>query len=167
MKKCLDKRKLLTRSGAAATSLPSCKYFESMRFLHDKGGNRPTESNILIPNALELSTSPITSDDSSAMSTHQSPMPVIPPPSESSTANKHKQTRKRKASLDTAMDDGFLTQMKSLDEKIFAQMEQGNDEASPFCLCLVPVLRSFDQRTLRLAKLKINQVLYEIEYGEQ
>jgi len=88
-----------------------------MRFLHDKGGNRPTESNILIPNALELSTSPITSDDSSAMSTHQSPMPVIPPPSESSTASKHKQTRKRKASLDTAMDDGFLTQMKSLDEK--------------------------------------------------
>jgi len=54
-----------------------------------------------------------------------------------------------------------------LDEKIFAQMEQGNDEASSFCLSLVPVLRSFDQRTLRLAKLKINQVLYEIEYGEQ
>ena len=46
-------------------------------------------------------------------------------------------------------------------------MEQGNDEASSFCPSLVPVLRSFDQRTLRLAKLKINQVLYEIEYGEQ
>ena len=90
-----------------------------------------------------------------------------PPPSESSTASKQKQTRKRKASLDTAMDDGFLTQMKSLDETFFAQMEQGNDEASSFCLSLVPVLRSFDQRTLRLAKVEINQVLYELEYGEQ
>ena len=139
-----------------------------MRFLHDKGGNRPTESNVFIPNALELSTSPITSDDSSALSTHQSPMPVAPPPSEISTASKHKrETKKRKASLDNAMDDGFLTQMKSLDEKFFAQMEQGNDEASSFCLSLVPVLRSFDKKALRLAKLKINQVLYEIEYGEE
>ena len=37
----------MTRSGAAACSLPKCKYFEKMRFLHEKTVNRPTKSNII------------------------------------------------------------------------------------------------------------------------
>ena len=36
----------MTRSGAAASSLPKCKYFEQMRFLHENTANRPTESNM-------------------------------------------------------------------------------------------------------------------------
>ena len=46
MKKCLDKRQQMTRSGAPASVLPQCKFFEQMRFLHDKTANKPTESNI-------------------------------------------------------------------------------------------------------------------------
>ena len=36
----------MTRSGAAASSLPKCRYFEQMTFLYGSGGNRPTESNL-------------------------------------------------------------------------------------------------------------------------
>jgi hypothetical protein len=39
LKKCLDKRQQMTKSGqsgAAASSLPQCKYFEQMKFLHEK-----------------------------------------------------------------------------------------------------------------------------------
>ena len=36
----------MTRSGAAASSLPQCKYFHQMKFLHEKTANQPTESNI-------------------------------------------------------------------------------------------------------------------------
>lgn len=47
LKKCLDKRKSMTRSGAAAESLPKCKYFEQMRFLHERTSNKPSCSNVL------------------------------------------------------------------------------------------------------------------------
>ncbi|XP_046841156.1 uncharacterized protein LOC124435262 [Xenia sp. Carnegie-2017] len=46
LKKCLDKRRAMTRSGAPAGCLPTCKYFELMRFLHEKTSNLPTHSNV-------------------------------------------------------------------------------------------------------------------------
>ena len=36
----------MTRSGAAAPSLPKCRYFEQMAFLYGSVENRPTESNL-------------------------------------------------------------------------------------------------------------------------
>ena len=36
----------MTRSGAAASSLPTCKYFAQMSFLYGSVGNRHTESNL-------------------------------------------------------------------------------------------------------------------------
>ena len=38
------------------------------------------------------------------------------------------------------------------------------DEAALFCDSLVPVLRDMDKKKLRLAKLKIQQLLYELEF---
>ena len=46
LKKCLDRRNQKTRSGATASSLPKCKYFDQMAFLHEKSANKPTESNL-------------------------------------------------------------------------------------------------------------------------
>ena len=45
LKKCLDKRGRMTKSGASASHLLKCKYFDKMRFLYDKTRNLPTESN--------------------------------------------------------------------------------------------------------------------------
>ena len=39
----------MTRSGAAASTLPKCKFFEQMAFLHEKSANKATESNVDIP----------------------------------------------------------------------------------------------------------------------
>ena len=50
LKKCLDRRLKLTKSGAPASSLPKCSYFEVIRFLHDKTANKPTENNLRLPN---------------------------------------------------------------------------------------------------------------------
>ena len=36
----------ITKSGAAASSLPKCKFFDEMAFLHEKSCNRPRESNL-------------------------------------------------------------------------------------------------------------------------
>ena len=44
LKTCINKRRNLTHSGAAASSFPKCKYFDFMRFLHDRVSNKPSES---------------------------------------------------------------------------------------------------------------------------
>ena len=49
LKKCLGRRSKLTKSGAPASSWPKCNYFEVMRFLHEKTINKPTESNLCLP----------------------------------------------------------------------------------------------------------------------
>ena len=49
-KKCLDRRSKLTKSVAPASSLPKSNYFEVMQPLHDKAANKPTESNLCLPN---------------------------------------------------------------------------------------------------------------------
>ena len=46
LKKCLDKRNRLSRSGAAARELPKCQYLEQMAFLCETSANKATESNL-------------------------------------------------------------------------------------------------------------------------
>ena len=46
LKKCLNKRNELTKSGAVASKLPKCNFFEQMAFLHEKTGNKPMQSNV-------------------------------------------------------------------------------------------------------------------------
>ena len=41
------------------------------------------------------------------------------------------------------------------------------DEATLFCKSLVPVLRKLPARKNRLANLKINQLLFDIEFGDE
>ena len=48
LKKCLDKRNRMTRSGAAASNLPKCKFFDQMAFLYEKSANKLTEYNVEI-----------------------------------------------------------------------------------------------------------------------
>ena len=40
------------------------------------------------------------------------------------------------------------------------------DEAELFCTSLLPVLRDMDKKQLRLAKLKIQQLLYDLQYAD-
>ena len=40
----------MTKSGAAAHSLPTCKYFQNLQFLKDKIGNKETESMTITSN---------------------------------------------------------------------------------------------------------------------
>ena len=47
LKKCLDRRaNIMTKSGAAATSLPTCNYFNQMLYLVEGVGNQPTENHL-------------------------------------------------------------------------------------------------------------------------
>jgi hypothetical protein len=46
LKRCLDKRNSLMKSGAAAQNLPKCKFFDQMLFLQTSTANKPSHTNI-------------------------------------------------------------------------------------------------------------------------
>ena len=46
----------MTRSGAAASNLPKCKFFDQIAFLYEKSANKPTELNVeIVPDFALLS----------------------------------------------------------------------------------------------------------------
>ena len=46
LRRCMIKRAQMSKSGAAAHTLPKCKYFSQLQFLHKKVINKETESNV-------------------------------------------------------------------------------------------------------------------------
>ena len=46
MSKCLKRREVMSKSGAGASRLPTCRLFEQLMFLKDVLLNRPTKSNV-------------------------------------------------------------------------------------------------------------------------
>ena len=70
LKKCLDKRNRLSRSGAPARELPKCQLFDQMAFLCEISANKPSEGNL--PLMVDPLGSPFSEDS------------VITPPSPSS-----------------------------------------------------------------------------------
>lgn len=163
LKKCLDKRKALSRSGAAASTLPTCKYFEVMRFLHDKTSNLETQSNV------ELEIQPISNSSFDLSSTLQSPQDVQSSSSCSTISDDIRCPKRKRASTNEHIDP-FLEQIKSMDDKMMKCMEKDvdseKDEATLFCNSLIPVLRDMEKRQLRMAKLKIQQLLYDLQYAD-
>ena len=186
----------MTRSGAAAACLPACKYFEVMRFLHDKTSNLPTHSNVDISMltctpAIEAGTSedqpdclsPCTSsssatEGSAAQGSSMSPLSIpgslsISSPFTSeipSVSNNAPKRFKRKATPDQRSDDQFLQQMQQMDDRMMKIVEKNqkseDDESTVFCMSLIPVLRDFNKKKLRLAKIRIQQLLYDVEFGD-
>ena len=47
------------------------------------------------------------------------------------------------------------------------EREAEQDEATTFCMSLIPVLKDFDKKKLRLAKVKLQQLLYDTEFGNE
>ena len=167
LKKCLDKRGALSRSGAAASTLPMCKYFEVMRFLHEKTSNLETHSNV------ELEVQAASNNSFDLSSSWQSQDPIQSPSSCSSISDDVK-CSKRKRATTKEENDPFLDQVKSMDENMISHLgkmkgkeeNHEKDEAELFCTSLLPVLRDMDKKQLRLAKLKIQQLLYDLQYAD-
>ena len=157
LKKCLDKRNRMTRSGAAAVNLPKCQYFDQMAFLHEKSVNKVTETNLSQPSTFSAEVltdgnqcSPLSSSCSSNGSNFDT--------SKKSTKNKKRRT-------DSMQPDALAQSLQDCDEMIKRSLTDENDEDYLFCRSLVPMLKEFPQREKRRAKIKIMQLIYELQYG--
>ena len=160
----------MTRSGAPASVLPQCKFFEQMRFLHEKTANKPTESNISYA-AMEASVvgesnsvEPNPATTSATTSSRETPaakrksddQPLIP-----SLSSRHA----TKSSHD-AIDLAILKQLDKTDKNIDETKEEATDEVSLYCKSLIPTIRALPLKKKRMAMIKLRQTLFEIEFSD-
>ena len=61
--------------------------------------------------------------------------------------------------------DALAQSLQDCDEIIKSSMTDENDEDYLFFRSLVPMLKEFPQREKRRAKIKIMQLIYELQYG--
>ncbi|XP_071942983.1 uncharacterized protein [Antedon mediterranea] len=151
LKKCLNKRNSMIRSGAAATSLPQCKYFEQMRFLHEKTANKPTVSNC---QATSSGTTTRHASNEENIDPCVSTIPQVPI-----------KRKKQHDELDTMIINQLETTSEAINSLISGSNQQ-EDEVALYFRSLIPIVSAFDCRRQRLAMVKISQLLFDIEFEE-
>ena len=114
----------MTKSGAGATTLPKCKYYDEMMFLNDKNSNVSTQSNFELEEA-------ITENDMENQITTQIAV----------------KTKKRKI-IDEA-DKKIMQEISNFDTELKKVMNDSQCEDTLYCQSLVPILK-----TLPLKKKK-------------
>ena len=200
MKRCLVKREHMARSGAAAHTLPCCKYFEQLKFIQDKIMNKETDSNIDLslispPSSSTMTvSSPHTSGNNPFPSspsttsinlavTDKSFSPCSPEninpenmlkcklsPEGSSSYNKKKVKEMTTANMDlrllqTLQDMNQTTKSILDDGKNESVREPEVDDADTlFCKSIIPSLSALEPRKNSLAKIKIQELLYQLEF---
>ena len=131
LKKCLDKRNHLSRSGAAR-GLPKCQCFEQMAFLCETSANKATESNL--PSKSDPLGSPFSED---YVITPPNPGSIVKVVTETPCRLPHQPYRKRKKDCQASV----LTQsLAECDAMLKKSMEDGNDEDALYCRSLYCVL---------------------------
>lgn len=163
-KRCMSKRNLMSRSGAASSKLPRCKFFEQLVFLTDticsRGGG---ESNVTLDNENSNSFSDVQSNVSSPDDNQYRDLSFISPPEKKSKNRKEEQ---HTTALDVAIEKTMkeINQTTSLLEKAESQSEC---EDLLFCRSLVPTLKRLPNRKKCLAKIRIRELLFHLEFDDE
>jgi hypothetical protein len=184
LKKCLDRRSKAFKSGAAASKLPTCKYFDQLSFLHCKVSNKHTESNLT--QAIEVEDTQLTDNPASAVTTQSlacsnstTATSTLTKGSSSSAPGKNKaeseiipytpaKRSKSRAEMAFAVDTLLVKTLQDMqDPSSKSTSVVDNDEDMLFCQSLVPLLKKMPARQNRLAKIKINQLLFDLEFNDE
>ena len=169
-RKCLKRREVATRSGSGKTQLPSCQFFKELLFIKDTVSNRPTSSNVPLPDLFTPPPSPgiesatVTSENSSIMTTAATPVLPVVTSGRSNTSTSS--TSKRKKDSDELNTLLMASIKRDLSSQTSSSQSSGsnlveNDPDKAFCLSLVEELKSLAPCKKRLARVKMLQVLCE------
>lgn len=186
-RKTLSKREKAMRSGAGNKKmLPTCNYFTELSFLRDSLSNRTCESNIPSTILNPLS-SPLGINEKFDMENHNinDDLPGISPmtsPSNSSCSssaggtgyNQYASTpslnsRKRKPPSDESADIMLIKAIDrhlnppTIEPQVLQEKNEDNDNRL-FCLSLVETLKSMDAKKNAMARVKIQQALFEVKF---
>lgn len=171
-RKCLKRRDLATRSGAGSKRLPECRFFKELEFLSDSVSNKTTISNFTLQNiddgnsAVMATGNSVSSDTSgevpsevSYSSHRESPTSCKEKPS---VPVKKKFRVKEREDISTALDLQLLNHLKRQGET-GGNTPQSDNEF--FCRSLVPTLDRLDNKANQMAKAKIQQLLFDVEFA--
>ncbi|XP_046862808.1 uncharacterized protein LOC124456390 [Xenia sp. Carnegie-2017] len=157
-KKCLDRERDMSRSGAGAYKAPRCRYFSQLAFLRDTLSNRTTHSNVTIQSVEPQHSqhqSPSSSTSSEPISCAEGILNQSFPNVEPQATIVH---RKRKKNDDMDPIDHYLINaIKEKDQG--SDKKEHEDEDFFFCKSIVDVLRKFPRK--KSLEVKIQQILLE------
>ena len=165
LKKCLDRRGKATKSGAASSILSKCRYFDQLSFLHDKASNKPTESNIVIACGEGSDTSSLPSP-SSCESEVQPSVGVHKRKFSADLSSGGKNAKSRRELADNVF-SMLVKILQDMKHDSYPQVHLDEDEDPLYCRSLIPFLRKLPLKKKRLAKFRINELLYKMEFDSE
>jgi len=177
----------MSRSGAASHTLPKCKFFNQLQFLQEKVTNKETVSNFSstsatsnvcetsfsVPGSPASSVASIEENRSNPFTSQQQLEPPNTPVGQERFGPKPSSSGKKrgvKRPSSTGDDDIFsVIQDMNKTTKSFlteSRSTEVDNENMLFCKSLAPILDRLPKRDAALAKMKIQNVLFEVEFKE-
>ena len=153
--------------------MPSCKYFSQLQFVYHKLPKKETHSNIIItPETLERGSSSSSSTTFSECLSY-SGHTTTKDSNVSVAANSNVKAKKGKQKdIDSLANEELATTLKKVNQTTDLLIskespgESEDDADTLFCRSIIPTLRSLTPRNNRLAKIKIQQFLFDLEFEE-
>ncbi|XP_066925540.1 uncharacterized protein [Clytia hemisphaerica] len=165
-RKCLKKRALQGegKSGSRGKKkFATCNFFNELQFLKDTLLNKQTDSNLMISNENKENEASVETDNENALA---DVTPVKPLPSNKKSRKRNHPQAAESLEKVSPIDLTILETMKSLKKDDDDDELKERDGNHWFCMSLVDTLKALPPRKNALAKLKIQQTLFEIEYEE-
>ena len=150
-RKCLQRRERMLKSGSGSKKLPVCNFFKELSFLKDSNASRKTASNVSFNVATDNSTSQDFTTDATTTTTT------------TSTSAPPQKTGKRKhvaSEIELGIDAMIVKALAG--DKEETQKVGDSDEDQLFCLSLVSMLKSLPTKKKRYARMKIEELFYEL-----
>jgi hypothetical protein len=79
---------------------------------------------------------------------------------------KSRKSAKERAEIGFAVDTMLVKTLKDMEKPNIPAVSETTDADTLFCKSLIPTLKGLPAKKNRQAKLKIQQVLYDLEFGE-
>lgn len=161
--RCMKRREVKLKSGAMFSSLPRCKYFDAMQFLHSIVVDQPVMGRVvnsqltdpkLVHQSVPISTLKVDGELMSKALNAENVAILTPEGNLTSPTLNSTSSNKRKSTGDH--DYHSYSVEETLKE---------DDEATSFCISLIPQMKALPLKKLRYAKCKINELLFDLEYG--
>ena len=174
-KKCLDRERELSKSGSSSFKPPRCRYYKHLEFLRDVVTNRQTISNVslppLSPSPTDLVRKPSPAPSFTSNSSYEADdfLPVEPNfeiiSKRVNTGSQGKASSAKRSKRAPNVDpvESFLIENI---KKNATSARHDDDPDDLFCRSLVATLKRLPQKKNQMAKLQIQQLLYDMEYKD-
>ena len=154
-RRCIQNRESKQKSGAASSKLPICRYFEQLGFMRDAVTTNESDPNTDIefvqPNKPE--------------GDEEKVQPETPTPVKKQKIEPYRKTKTKQVKEETFTDlmiKQTVSDIGKVTVQISKQDDDDTDTKSYFCKSLIGRLKSLPVKKIRLARRKIEDVLYDI-----